>query len=102
MACGDFNFDFDRGVMNDSPSIVGWTHARDGFAQSTRRFNKNATFGVQTLQINNRLSSQLMHRQLYDSSFNKLYHLGLIETPGITLVYDNYPHIRIYRIAGTG
>ena len=101
VACGNVSFDFDRGLMNDAPNIVGWTRARDGFAEDVRRYSADATFGVQTLQTNNRLSSQLMHRQLYDSSFNKLYHLGLIETQGITLVYDNYPHIRIYRIAGT-
>ncbi len=100
-ACGNISFDFDRGLMNDAPTIVGWARARDGFAQDVRRYSADATFGVQSLQIDNRLSSQLMHRQLYDSSFNKLYHLGLIEAPGITLVYDNYPHIRIYRIAGT-
>ena len=100
VACGNISFDFERGLMNDAPAIVGWTRARDGFAVDVRRYSADATFGVQSLQTNNRLSSQLMHRQLYDSSFNKLYHQGLIEVPGITLVYDNYPHIRIYRIAG--
>ena len=86
--------------MNGVPSIVGWTRARDGFAVDVRRYHADASFGVQTLQTNNRLSSQLMHRHSM-RRFNKLYHLGLIETQGITLVYDNYPHIRIYRIAGT-
>ena len=100
VACGNVSFDFDQGLMNDAPAIVGWAHAHDGFVKDVRRYREDATFGVQTLQTNNRLSSQLMHRQLYDSSFNKLYHLGLVEVPGITLVYDNYPHIRIYRIAG--
>jgi len=101
IACDNVTFDFDRGLMNDAPAIVGWTRTRDGFAQEVRRYSADATFGVQTLQTNNRIFSQLMHRQLYDSSFNKLYHLGLIEAQGITMVYDNYPHIRIYRIAGS-
>ena len=87
--------------MNDAPNIIGWTHAREGFAEDVRRYSEEGIFGVQTLQTNKRLLSQLMHRQLYDSSFNKLFHLGLIETSDITLVYDDYPHIRIYRIAGT-
>ena len=100
VACGNISFDFERGLMNDAPAIVGWTRARDGFAVDVRRYSADATFGVQSLQTNNRLSSQLMHHQLYNSSFNKLYHQGVIEVPGITLVYDNYPHIRIYRIAG--
>ena len=101
VVCGNATFDFDKGLMNDAPAITGWTRARDGFAQDVRQYNEKAPFGVQTLQTNNHLTSQLMHRQLYHSSFNKLYHLGLIEAPGITLVYDNYPHIRIYKIAGT-
>ena len=98
VACGDVNVDFDNGLINGAPNIVGWSRARNGFAQGVRRYNEDATFGMQTLETNYRLSSQLMHRQLYDSSFNKLYHLGIIETPEISLVYDNYPHIRIYRI----
>ena len=101
VVCGNVTFDFDKGLMNDAPAITGWTRARDGFSQDVRQYSEMAPFGVQTLQTNNRLTSQLMHRQLYHSSFNKLYHHGLIEAPGITLVYDNYPHIRIYKIAGT-
>lgn len=100
LQCNNISLDFNRGLLNGEPNIVGWTRAIDGFAKDVRRYKETSTFGVQTLQTNNRLSSQLMHRQLYDSSFNKLYHLGLIEAPGITLVYDDYPHIRIYRIAG--
>ena len=88
--------------MDKAIAIVGWAHIHDGFAIDSRRYTNDAAFGLQTLWTNNRFSSQLMHRQLYDSSFNKLYHLGLIETPGVTLIYDNYPHIRIYKIAGTG
>ena len=100
LSCGNVRFDLDKGLMNDASAIVGWTHARDGFAKGVRRYSDDATFALQTLQTNNRLSSQFMHRQLYDSSFNKLYHLGLIEASNITLVYDDYPHIRIYRIDG--
>ena len=98
--CGDLRINFDEGLSNEASSIVGWAHARDGFAKDVHRYDEAATLGVQTLQINKRLFSQIMHRQLFDSSFNKLYHLGVIETAGITLVYDNYPHIRIYKIVG--
>jgi dolichyl-diphosphooligosaccharide--protein glycosyltransferase len=100
IACGNVSFDFDRGLMNNAPVVTGWTHARGGFAEDVRQYHENAPFGVQTLQINNRLTSQLMHRQLYNSSYNKLFHLGLVEAPGMTLVYDDYPHIRIYKITG--
>ena len=100
--CGNVTFDFDKGLMNDANAIIGWTRTREGFAEDVRKYSETAPFGVQTLQTNNRLTSLLMHSQLYHSNFNKLYHLGLIEVPGIRLVYDDYPHIRIYKIAGTG
>ena len=92
--------DFDRGMMNNAPVVTGWTRARNGFAEDVRQYNGNAPFGVQTLLINSRLISQLMHRQLYYSSYNKLFHLGLVEASGVTLVYDDYPHIRIYKSQG--
>ncbi len=98
--CGNNRFDFESGLINGRSAIVGWTWARDGFVKKVFRYNKSASLGVQTLQTNNRLSSQLVHRHLYESSFNKLYHFGLIETSGVSLIYDDYPNIRIYKIAG--
>jgi len=100
ITCGNVNFDLARGLMDDAPAFIGWTHANNGFAQDVRRYENDTPFGVQTLQINNRLTSQLMHRQLYNSSYNKLFHLGLIQAPAVTLFYDDYPHIRIYKITG--
>ena len=82
------------------PAITGWAQANSGIAQNVRWYEDDAAFGVQTLKINNRLTSQLMHRQLYQSRHNKPFHLGLIEGPGVTLVYGDYLHIRIYEIAG--
>ena len=41
-----------------------------------------------------------MHRQLFESTFNELYHLGQIDHPAISLHYDDYPHIRIYKLEG--
>ena len=100
LRCGRNHFDFENELISDMPAIVGWTWARDGFIRKEFSYNKAESFGVQTLQTNDRLSSQLVHRQLYESSFNKLYHFGLIETSEISLFYDDYPNIRIYKIAG--
>ena len=100
MDCENIRFDFDNGLMNDASSIVGWALAHDGFVKDVRRYKQDATFAVKRCgQIT--ACPPSLYCQLYDSSFNKLYHLGLVETSGIRLVYDNYPHIRIYRIAGT-
>ena len=52
------------------------------------------------MQTGNRVSAFLMHRQLFESTFNELYHLGQIEHPAISLHYDDYPHIRIYKLEG--
>ena len=39
------SFNFDKGLMNGAPAIVGWTRASDGFAVDVHRHNDDATFG---------------------------------------------------------
>ena len=51
-------------------------------------------------ETGNRVSAFLMHRQLFESTFNELYHLGQIDHSAISLHYDDYPHIRIYKLEG--
>ena len=55
---------------------------------------------MQIVQEGNRLTVYFLHRRLYESTFNKLFHQGLVEHPAISLHYDDFPHIRIYRIDG--
>ncbi|MEC8263408.1 MAG: hypothetical protein VX017_08880, partial [Pseudomonadota bacterium] len=88
------------GLLSGRPLLVGWTHTKDGSILRSRSFDHDADHAIQIVQDSGRLTAYLLHRQLYESTFNKLYFQGLVEHPSISLHYDDYPHIRIYRIDG--
>ena len=40
----------------------------------------------------------LLHRDLFQSSFNQLFHLGRADNSLFEMIYDDYPHARIFRL----
>ena len=109
LTCGALQFDLEEGLMNGDPSLAGWSRAANGTSVERRNYTGNyigkaslaaQNFGLQTIQTGRRLTSQILHRALYESSLNELYHLGVIEDNRLDLIYDDYPHIRIYKIPG--
>ena len=100
LSCAGAAFDLERGLINGAPLLAGWAHSQDGTTIRGKSFDHNGDFGVQIIQTGNRINVFLMHRQLFESSFNELFYLGQIDHPSISLHYDNYPHIRIYKIDG--
>ena len=100
LSCSSAAFDLGRGLVNGAPVLAGWAHSKDGVVVRNKTFNHDGDLAVQIIQTGNRINVFLMHRQLYESSFNELFYLGQINHPSISLHYDNYPHIRIYKIDG--
>ena len=100
LSCIGATFDLDKGFMNGAPILTGWAHSHDGITVRSKSFNNDGDFAVQLVQIGNRVNVFLMHRQVFESSFNELFYLGQIDHPSIRLHYNNYPHIRIYKIEG--
>ena len=100
LTCSGAAFDLERGLVNGAPVLAGWAHSQDGTVVRNRTFNHDGDLALQIIQTGNRINVFLMHRQLFESSFNELFYLGQIDHPSISLHYDNYPHIRIYKIDG--
>lgn len=98
--CENININLTSGTINGLPELVGWSFAKDGFVDKIRSFEDQRELGLQTLSVNKKLRTQIMRAQLYYSAFNQLFHLGDIKEPNVTLVYDDYPHIRIFKISG--
>ena len=65
-----------------------------------KSFTNDGKFALHVVQIGNRINVFFLHRQLFESTFNELYHLGQIDHPSLSLHYDDYPHIRIYKMTG--
>ncbi|MGB2263461.1 MAG: hypothetical protein ACPH92_06990, partial [Candidatus Puniceispirillaceae bacterium] len=100
LTCGGRRIDLERGLIDGAPLLVGWTHAKDGAILRRRSFTHDANHAFQIIQNDGRITAYLLHRQLYESTFNRIYYLGDIDHPALSLHYDDYPHIRIYRIDG--
>ena len=98
--CNGLKVDLEHGLLDGQPLLVGWAHTRDGSTLRRRDFAHDANHAIQIVQNGGRITAYLLHRQLYKSTFNRLYHQGVMEHPSISLHYDDYPHIRIYRIDG--
>ena len=75
--------------------LAGRIHRTDRLYASDL-FDNGGYFAVQLVQTGPQLTAYLVHRQLYESTFNELFHFGQIDDPSLTLHYDDYPHIRIY------
>ena len=99
--CNGLRIDLEHGLINGQPLLVGWSHTQDGTTLRRRHFGHDADHAIQIAQNGGRITAYLLHRQLYESTFNRLYHHGAIDHPAISLHYDDYPHIRIYKVDGT-
>ena len=100
--CAGVRFDLEQGLLNGLPALSGWAHSQDGALVHRRDFGNDGDFALQIVQTDNRINVFFMHRQLFESTFNELYHLGQIDHPSLSLHYDDYPHIRVYKIDGGG
>jgi dolichyl-diphosphooligosaccharide--protein glycosyltransferase len=100
LSCSGEVFDLERGLINGIPALSGWAHTKDGVVVRHKRFDNDGNYAVQIVQTGNRINILFMHRQLFHSTFNKLYYLGQIEHPSIKLHYDDFPHIRVYKVSG--
>ena len=98
--CKGLKIDLENGLIDGQPLLMGWAHTKDGSVLRSRDFGRDAVHAIQLVQNGHRITAYLLHRQLYDSTFNRLHYLGEIDHPSVSLHYDDYPHIRIYRIDG--
>lgn len=99
--CARAAFDLEQGLINGVPALSGWAHSQDGALVRRQDFENEADFALQIVQTDNRITIFFMHRQLFESTFNELYYLGQTDHPSLSLHYDDYPHIRIYKLDGT-
>ena len=99
--CATAAFDLEEGLLNGAPILSGWAHSRDGEVVRRKNFDHDSDFALQIVQNGYHINAYFLHRQLFESTFNELYFLGQIDNPSISLHYDDYPHIRIYKLDGT-
>lgn len=99
--CAGVAFDLEKGLINGVTALSAWAHSQDGSLVRRQNFENNGNFALQIVQNGNRINAYFLHRQLFESTFNELYYLGQIDHPSLSLHFDDYPHIRIYKMDGS-
>ena len=98
--CNGNQFDLKMGTINGNPGLGGVAIIRDGKLDGATRFNNRQNRFLQLHYTGNKGRAFLIHDSLYDSSFNQLFHRGQSYEGGFKLIYDHYPHARIYKLDG--
>ena len=98
--CNGYEFNLRNGEIDGKPGLGGVAIIRDGKLTGATRFNGRQKSFLQLHYTGNSNRAVLIHDSLYDSSFNQLFHRGQSYEGGFELVYDDYPHARIYKLRG--
>ena len=99
MDCNGNPIDFNQGTVSGQPLLQAITQAENGFAQARQNYHENAISVLHLADVEGRGTRVLsLHERLAGSSFHALFHLGQIDNNVFNLVYDDYPHVRIFEV----
>ena len=97
--CNDHIFDLRSGKVDGNLILDGAVRTRKGHQIGGVSFPGNQLNVLQIAEIDKTQSFYLLHRDLFQSSFNQLFHLGRADSALFELVYDDYPHARIFKLS---
>ena len=95
--CNGYEIDVKSGMINDQPGLSAVAALQWGQRTGVTTFN-NRQPSILQLHYEDTTRVRLVHESLYESTFNQLFHHRQITYDGFELVYDDYPHARIYRL----
>ena len=96
--CNDQAFDFLSSKLDGNLVLDGAARACEGRQIGETTFSDNQLNVFQIAEIGKEQNIYLLHRDLFQSSFNQLFHLGRADSALFEMVYDDYPHARIFRL----
>ena len=95
----DIPVDLAKGLFNNQPVLNRVVQISDGIVEINEEYgNEDANLVFQIVKNTEDDTSMLylMHDAVFRSVYNKLFHLN--QSDGYDLVYDDYPHIKIYKV----
>lgn len=99
MRCGKDSFNLAKGTVNGQPVLSRVVQTKNGFIEHVKDFNQPNRY---TLLIENIDTMPdrvfILPHQIWSSSFNQLYSLGIYYEKRVKLIVDRFPHIRVYEI----
>lgn len=98
--CDGYQFDLETGEINGMPGFGAVAEIHNGVQSKIIQFGNGHPILLQLHKTGNAKRVMLVHHSLYNSSFNQLFHRGQDHTGPFDMVYDNYPHVRVFRLKG--
>lgn len=96
--CNGHIFDLRSGKVDGQLVLDGAVRSRQGRQIGGVAFPGNQLNVLQMAEIDQTQEFYLLHRDLFQSSFNQLFHLGRADSTLFEMVYDDYPYARIFRL----
>ena len=97
--CNNVAIDLAKGTVSGQPILRAITQSKNGNQFIGQGFHENAATILHLSDIENTGTRVLsFHERVGQTTFHRLFHLGQTEKEHFELVYDDYPHIRIYRV----
>lgn len=98
LKCNSHIFDLRSGKVDGQLLLDGAVRTRQGRQIGGVAFPGNRLNVLQMTEIDQNQKFYLLHRDLFQSSFNQLFHLGRADSTLFEMVYDDYPYARIFRL----
>lgn len=99
LICAGRRFDLARGTIDQSPLMRHMIETRGGKIVARRDYAHPQGLVMQAHDLGEMaIQTQIIHPRLYHSSFNQLFYLGAANPDYFTLIDDNFPFYRIYKV----
>ena len=97
--CGGQLIDLVEGTVNGQPLLRSLMQTNNGKLQFQKSLNQNALTHLHLNDVDGQPTSvRVFHDRLAVSTFHNLFYLGRSEPDKFEMVYDDFPHMRIYRL----
>ena len=96
--CNGYIFDLRSGKVDGQLVLDGAVRTRQGRQIDGAAFPGSQLNVLQIAETDQIQKFYLLHRDLFQSSFNQLFHLGRADNSLFEMIYDDYPHARIFRL----
>ncbi|MDC0461553.1 hypothetical protein OAM34_00925 [Alphaproteobacteria bacterium] len=98
--CNNSPVDLREGMIDNKPVLSMVSETRGGRFFGGKRFRDNALNMVQIMKDSEGKSTRvaILHKELFLSSYNQMFHLGRFDTKNFKLIYDGYPFVRIFKL----
>ena len=100
LTCNDTSVNLIEGKIDGKSILDLVVETHGGLLVGSRRFKDTELNMFQIMKDRNGESAKvaILHEDLFYSSFNQMFHLGRFDTKNFKLVYDDYPHARIFKL----